>query len=173
MTVRAKPMLTALVLANSIVIAVPAWADTPAAPKDDGAAIAARFSDAFKRGEVLPRELLAEKIMVTHVPALPIDPEVAYKKTFGINDRAVLKKAMKDFHIDVISTVPETNGFTVKIVVKGTPASGKKYSSPITLHFVVANGVVIALQASQNPDERTMLAEIEKEGSSEAPPFIH
>ena len=169
MTIRAKSVLTAVVLANSIVIAIPTWADTPATPKDDSAAIAARFSDSFRRDEVLPRDLLADEIIVTHAPALPIDPEVVRKKTFGIDDRAALKKAMKDFHIDVISTVPETNGFTVKIVVKGTPASGKKYSSPITLHFVVANGVVIALQASQNPDERAMLAEIEKEGSSEAP----
>jgi hypothetical protein len=170
MTIRAKPVLMALELAVAVIIATPVWADSTAIVKNDTAAIAGRISDALSHTEVLPRELLADKIEVRHVPAMPTDPEIIGKKEFGKQDRAALKTAMKDFHMDVISTVPEVNAFTVILVLTGTPSSGNAYSSRISLRFIVSNGVVTGLEATQDPAERAMLDKIEEEGGYRAPP---
>lgn len=169
MTIHARPMLMALELAVAVIIAMPAWADTTATARKDTAAIAGRISDALSHTEALPRELLADKIEVRHVPAMPSDPEVIDKEEFGKQDRAALKSAMKDFRMDVISTLSEANAFTVILVLTGTPSSGYGYSSRISLRFIVANGVVTGLEATQNPAERAMLEKIEEEGGYRAP----
>jgi hypothetical protein len=171
MTIRAKCVLTLFALATSAIIATPVRADsTSTATKDVTATIAARISDALSHTEVLPRELLADKIEIRHIPAMPADPEVIDKEKFGKDDRTALKKAMKDFHMDVISTIPEVNAFTVILVLTGTPTSGNKYSSRISLRFIVADGVVTGLEAAQDPAERAMLEKIEEEGGYKAPP---
>ena len=170
MTIHVRPMLMALELAAAVIIATPAWADSTAIARKDTAAIARRISDALSHTEVLPRELLADKIEVRHVPAMPSDPEVIDKEEFGKQDRAALKSAMKDFRMDVVSTVPEVNAFTVILVLTGTPSRGNGYSSRISLRFIVANGVVTGLEATQNPAERAMLEKIEEEGGYRARP---
>jgi hypothetical protein len=171
MTIRAKIALRAVELAIAVLIATPVWAaDSTAMATKDTAAIARRISDALRHTEVLPRELLADKIEVRHVPAMPIDPEIVDKEDFGRGDRAALKTAMKDFHMDVISTVPEVNAFTVILVLAGTPSSGIAYSSRLSLRFIVAHGVVTGLEATQDPAERAMLEKIEEEGGYKAPP---
>jgi hypothetical protein len=170
MTNRAKTALRAVELAIAILIATPVWADSTAMATKDTAAIARRISDALSHTEVLPRELLADKIEVRHIPAMPSDPEVIDKEDFGKQDRAALKSAMKDFRMDVISTVPEVNAFTIILVLTGMPSSGDGYSSRISLRFIVANGVVTGLEATQNPAERAMLEKIEEEGGYRARP---
>ena len=55
--------------------------------------------------------LLADKIEVRHVPAMQGDPEIIDKQQFG-SDLPALKRALKDFHMDVVSTALEANAFT-------------------------------------------------------------
>jgi hypothetical protein len=170
MTIHVRPMLMAFELAVAVIIATPAWANSTPIAATDTAVIAGRISDALSHTEVLPRELLADKIEVRHIPAMPSDPEVIDKEDFGKQDRAALKSAMKDFRMDVISTVPEVNAFTIILVLTGMPSSGDGYSSRISLRFIVANGVVTGLEATQNPAERAMLEKIEEEGGYRARP---
>jgi hypothetical protein len=156
----------------AIVLAVPGGvasaAGTDSTSSMNPAAIAARVSEAFRHTEPLPRELLADKIEVRHVPAMAVDPEVIDKAKLGVDDQAALKKAMRDFHMDVVSVESDPHGFTVKLVLAGTPASGKQYSSEMSLHFVVKHGVITAFVATQDPGERRMLEEIEREGGFRA-----
>jgi hypothetical protein len=167
MIVRALALLLALDVA--LVGSSSVRADNTVTDRQHTAAIAARISDALRHTDVLPRELLADKIEVRHVPAMPTDPEIVDKKDFGKQDRAALKRAMKDFRMDVISTVPEGNAFTINLVLTGTPSSGNAYSSRLSLRFIVADGVVAGLEARQDPAERAMLEKIEREGGYRAP----
>jgi hypothetical protein len=158
-----------MALELAIIGVVPARADSTAPDGQQTAVIAARISDALRRTQVLPRELLADKIEIRHVPAMPLDPEIVDKQDFGKQDRAALKRAMKDFRMDVKSTVPEVNAFTVNLVLSGTPSDGNRYSSRLSLRFIVAQGVVTGLEATQDPAERARLEKIEREGGYRAP----
>src|SRR5258708_2506203 len=108
-------------------------------------------------------------IEIRHVPAIPGDPEIVGKQQFG-GDLPALKKALKDFHMEIVSTVLEANAFTVKLTLVGTRMSGVKYSSPMSLRFIVANGVITGLEAAQDSAERAMLGEIAAEGGFGRPP---
>jgi hypothetical protein len=111
----------------------------------------------------LRRDVLANTIEIRHVPAMPGDPEIVGKQHFG-SDLSALKKAMKDFRMDIASTILEADAFTVKLTLVGTRVSGAKYSSAMSLRFIVANGLITGLEAAQDPAERATLSEIAAEG---------
>jgi hypothetical protein len=85
----------------------------------------------------LRRDVLADTIEIRHVPAMPGDPEIVGKQHFG-SDLSALKKAMKDFRMDIASTILEADAFTVKLTLVGTRVSGARYSSAMSLRFQMA-----------------------------------
>jgi hypothetical protein len=122
---------------------------TPSIANSRIAAMSARVSRSLSYARPLPQDLLAAKIEV-RLPAL--------------------KSALSEFRMDVASTTLEKNAFTIKLVLSGTRSNGVKYSSPMSLRFVVKNGVVIGLEAAQDPTDRATLGEIAVEGGFKAPP---
>ena len=142
---------------------------TPPPANSRIAAMSVRVSRSLNHARPLPRDLLAAKIEVRHIPAMPTDPEIIDRRLFG-SDLPSLKSALSEFRMDVVSTTVEENAFTIKLVVSGTRTNGVKYSSPMSLRFVVKNGVVIGLEAAQDPTERATLGEIAVEGGFKAPP---
>jgi hypothetical protein len=166
-------LLFALAFAASSMVAVCARADAVRSANEiRNASIAARFSDAFKRGVVLPREFLADYVEVRHLPPLPGDPEVIKKEALGVNDRAALIKILKDFRLEVIATASNAEGFTIDLILSGVRRSGKKFVSSMSLHFAVVNGLVTGFEAAQDPAERAQLEELEKEGALRSPSSV-
>src|SRR6267142_167139 len=160
MTNLVRGLLASFLIATCTNIGAQTAVDTaPSAARARITLIATSVSNSLRHSEPLPREILANIIEIRHVPAMPGDPEIVEKLQFG-SDLPALKKALKDFHMDVVSTVLEANAFTVKLTVVGTRTSGVRYSSPMSLRFIVANGVITGLEAAQDPAERAMLEEI-------------
>jgi len=142
---------------------------TPSLANSRIAAMSARISRSLSYARPLPRDLLAAKIEVRHIPAMPTDPEIIDRKLFG-SDLPALKSALSEFRMDVASTTLEKNAFTIKLVLSGTRRNGVKYSSPMSLRFAVKNGVVTGLEAAQDPTDRATLGEIAVEGGFKALP---
>ena len=151
-------MRSGLVTCAAVCAAV--WASSAVATDDGVSAIASRFSDAMAHTKALPRKDLGATIEIWHVPAVAGDPEIVNKNVFG-SDLPVLKRAMRDFHMDVTSVKVEPDSFTIGLIMRGTPAGGEAYTSRISLRFIVANGVVTGLEAAQDPLERAVLERIE------------
>jgi len=99
-------------------------------------AMSARISKSLGYAKPLPRDLLAAKIEVRHIPPMPTDPEIIDRKLFG-SDLPALKSALSEFRMDVASTTVEKNAFVIKLVLSGTRRNGVRYSSPMSLRFVV------------------------------------
>lgn len=170
MTTRINVLFVCILIATSSNGAAPIPVDTGAsATQIRISLIATSVSNSLRRSEPLPREMLADKIEVRHVPAMQGDPEIIDKQQFG-SDLPALKRALKDFHMDVVSTALEANAFTVKLTLVGTRVSGVRYSSPMSLRFIVADGVITGLDAAQDPAERALLGEIAAEGEFRTPP---
>jgi hypothetical protein len=107
-------------------------------------------------------------IEIRLVPVMAGDPEIVSEQDFGSDLPAL--KALKDFHMDIVSTVLEANAFTVKLTLMGMRMIGLRYSSAMSLRFIVADGVITGLEAAQDPAERSMLGEIAAEGGFGTPP---
>jgi hypothetical protein len=159
---------TSLVL-FSLTAASADTAVTPTLANSRIADMSARVSKSLSYARPLPRDLLAAKIEVRHIPAMPTDPEIIDRKLFG-SDLPALKSALSEFRMDVASTTVEKNAFIIKLVLSGTRKNRVKYSSPMSLRFVVKNDVVIGLEAAQDPAERATLGEIAVEGGFKALP---
>jgi hypothetical protein len=165
-----KALFLVLLIGSSTSIAAPTGVDSaPRAAQARIALIARKVDYSLRHSEPLRRDVLADTIEIRHVPAMAGDPEIVGKQHFG-GDLSALKKAMKDFRMVIASTILEADAFTVKLTLVGTRVSGAKYSSVMSLRFIVGNGLITGLEAAQDPAERAMLGEIAAEGGFGRPP---
>jgi hypothetical protein len=169
MSTKASIAVITLAFIVSIGGARQSWAHkTPAGAKASIAAIAVRICVAWRHSEVPPRELFADRIEITHVPEQPGDPVMLDKDAYLAGQAEALralKKALKDFHIDVTSTEASPNTFALELVDTGTRTSGNKVFVRISIQYVVTNGVVTALKGGfQDSAERDTLMEVLKDG---------
>jgi hypothetical protein len=156
-----RVILAALVtLSLSVSVFSEEMGPAPLSRRGEVTTLCSQLAAVFENTREFPREMLADHVEVWHLPALPGDPEVVARGDFGRADRAALLRAMPDFHMHVLSSATEKDSCALKVALKGTRHSGELYASFLQLRFIITNGLVTRMYATQDASERSKLNEI-------------